>query len=261
MTLPKRDRRAAAAVLVSAAALCCIAAAQPASLPRPWRIKGKFSEACTCAVPCTCNFGEPPSPHDYCYAMWSYWIEEGAWTDVKLNGLRMGGVDGPGGILALMDEHADAAQRAALENIWHAVSGRLICLMRLWPFKADGAQAAPGQPVRQGSIIRTRYPGRKFLGFEYVPIEQTVTSRGVRLMIPGRGGFEAAYIFGRDPTSPITVTNIVSWPVPVSIKGKTTSFKYKDKFNDLDYQGTNANQGDFDLSHTQPGAYPMTPPK
>ena len=58
-----------------------------------------------------------------------------------------------------------------------------------------------------------------------------------------------------------TVTNIVSWPLPVSIKGKTTSLKYKDKFNQLDYQGTNANQGRFDLSHTEVGAVPMTAPR
>ena len=47
--------------------------------------------------------------------------------------------------------------------------------------------------------------------------------------------------------------------MPVSIKGKTIFFKYEDKFNQLDYQGTNANQGHFDLSHTQPGALPMAP--
>ena len=61
----------------------------------------------------------------------------------------------------------------------------------------------------------------------------------------------------RDPSRPVTVSNITSWPVPVSIKGKTSFFKYKDKFNQLDYQGTNANQGDFDLSHNQPGGQPM----
>ena len=65
--------------------------------------------------------------------------------------------------------------------------------------------------------------------------------------------------FGRDPTQPVKVTNIVSWPLPVSIKGKTIFFKYEDKFNQLDYQGTNANQGHFDLSHTEAGALPMAP--
>ena len=247
--------------LAAALAIAAVAWAQEKPSRRPWHIRGQLTEACTCAVPCACNFGERPSPYEYCYAMWSYWVEEGNWEQIKLNDLRIGGVDGPGGILGLLDERAEAEQRAAMENIWHALSGRLLCLMRLWPFKAGGAEPGPGRPARQGSIIRTRYPDRRFLGFEYVPIEQVITERGTKLTFPDRGGFEAAYIFGRDPSKPVTVTNIVSWPVPVSIKGKTIFLKYKDKFNQLEYQGTNANQGHFDLSHTEVGAVPMTAPR
>ncbi|MGH9718652.1 MAG: DUF1326 domain-containing protein [Bryobacteraceae bacterium] len=254
MTLPTRLE-----LLVGIVAVSTVVFAQQKPPARPWHIKGQLTEACTCAVPCTCNFGERPSPHDYCYAMWSYWIQEGTWEQVKLNDLKVGGVDGPAGILALLDERAEGVQRAAMENIWHALSGRLLCLMRLWPFKGGGAEPKPGQPAQQSSIIRTRYPDRRFLGFEYVPIEQAITGRGSRLAFSNRGGFEAVYIFGRDPAQPITVTNIVSWPVPVSIKGKTVFLKYKDKYNQLEYEGTNSNQGKFDLSHTQPGATPMAP--
>jgi hypothetical protein len=193
--------------------------------------------------------------------MWSYWVQEGNWGGVKLNDLRIGGVDGPNGVLGLLDARGDSTQRDAMENVWHAVSGRLLCLMRLWPFKASGVESRPDRRARQGSIIRTRYADRQFLGFDYVPIEQVITARGARLKFGDRGGFEASYILGRDPTRPITVTNNVSWPIPVSIKGKTVTFRYKDKFNELEYQGTNANQGAFDLSHKSAGAAPMTPPK
>src|SRR5205823_10964258 len=34
-----------------------------------WEISGDLTEACTCAVPCTCNFGRGPSPRHYCYAL------------------------------------------------------------------------------------------------------------------------------------------------------------------------------------------------
>jgi hypothetical protein len=231
-----------------------------AQVRRPWHLKGEFTEACTCAVPCTCNFGEKPSPNDYCYTMWSYWVQEGNWDQVKLKDVRIGGVDGPRGVLALLDERADPSQRASMENIWQAVTGRLICMLRLWPFKAGPAEPVAGKPPRQGSVIRTRFPDRRFLGFEYVRIEQVITERGTKLTFSDRGGFEAVYIFGRDPAKPITVTNNISWPIPVSIKGKTVFFKYKDRFNELDYQGTNANQGHFDLSHTQPAGLPMTAP-
>jgi len=247
------------AFLVAAFVISGIALPQGKPAPSQWRIKGQLSEACTCTVPCACNFGERPSPHEYCYAMWSYWVEEGNWGDVKLKDLRIGGVDGPGGVLGLLDARASEAQRPAMENIWQASSGRLLCLMRLWPLKASGVEAPPRGAARQTSVIRTRYPDRQFLGYEYLTIEQVITDRGVRLSFADRGGFEASYIFGRDPSRPVTVTNIVSWPLPVSIKGKTSSFKYRDKFNQLEYQGTNANQGRFDLSHLDRGAVPMTP--
>jgi len=175
--------------------------------------------------------------------MWSYWVQDGAWEQVKLNGLRIGGVQGARGVLAVLDARADTAQRAAMENIWQAVSGRMLCMMRLWPFKANGAEFAAGGIARQGSVIRTRFPDRQFLGFEYMPIEQVITDRGARLSFADRGGFEAAYILGRDPSRPISVSNITSWPVAVSIKGKTVFFKYKDRFNQLEYQGTMLTRG------------------
>jgi Protein of unknown function (DUF1326) len=229
--------------------------------PPSWRIQGQFSEACSCNVPCACNFGERPSPHEFCHTMWSYAVKRGNWDRVSLDGMRIGGVDGPVGVMGLLDVRAGAAQRQGMENIWHLLSGRLFCLMRLWPFKAGGDEPDPARPARQSSVIRTRYADRQFLGFEYVSIEQSITEKGMRLHFAGRGGFEANYIMGRDPARPITVTNNTSWPIPVSIKAKTIFLKYGDKFNQLDYQGTNANQGDFDISNRDQGAVPMAPPK
>src|SRR5262245_47928204 len=149
--------------------------------PKQWRIKGEFSEACSCNVPCACNFGERPSPYEYCHTMWSYWIKEGKWDHVNLDGMRIGGVDGPVGVMALLDIQANPRQRPAMENIWHLLSGRLFCLMRLWPFKSGPDEPQPSRAGRQSSIIRMRYADRQFLGFEYVPIEQVITNKGMRL--------------------------------------------------------------------------------
>jgi uncharacterized protein DUF1326 len=229
--------------------------------PLPWHIKGQFSEACSCNVPCACNFGERPSPYEYCHTMWSYWVKEGNWDQVKLDGMRIGGVDGPLGVMGLLDVRANSTARAGMENIWHLLSGRLFCLMRIWPFKAGGNEHDPSHPARQSSIIRTRYADHQFLGFEYVSIEQVITSKGIRLYFADKGGFEANYIMGRDASKPITVTNNVSWPIPVSIKAKTIFLKYGDKFNQFDYRGTNANQGEFDISNRDQGALPMARPK
>lgn len=248
-------RRLAAAIAIAVWSLAPAAGQKP---PETWQIRGELSEACTCQPPCSCNFGERPSPHDYCYAMWSYWVREGRFREVDLADLHIGGVEGAGGMLGLLDARAAPPQRQAMEEIWHDLSGRLLCMVRLWPLKAVPGAASDG---RQGAVTRTRYADRKFLGFDYLAIEQEIRDRGVKLTFGDRGGFEAAYLYGRDRSKPITVTNIVSWPIEVSIKGKTLFLRYKDRYNQLDYQGTNSNQGRFELSSTQAGARPMTAPR
>ena len=222
-----------------------------------WRIKGKLSEACTCDVPCNCNFGEHPAPHDYCYAAWSYWIEEGEFEGVSLNDLHVGGVEGERGFRALLDDRGSPEQRHAMEELTYALTGRMVCLVRLWPIKASASELIGGKPGGQGSILHTSYQDREFLGFDYLRIRQEVTDREARIHFGDRGGFEARFIMGRDPSQPVTVTNNVSWPIKVSIKGKTTFLKYKDEFVELDYKGTNANQGDFEISSDEEGARPM----
>src|SRR5262245_4865685 len=82
-----------------------------------WHIAGNFVESCSCAVPCTCNFGESPSPYSWCYALFSIDIKEGHYNDVKLDGLKFGGAMGQKGIVMYIDEKADAQQFTALKAI------------------------------------------------------------------------------------------------------------------------------------------------
>src|SRR5215510_8103915 len=82
-----------------------------------WQIKGALSEACTCSVPCTCNFGEGPSPHDYCYAVYSYEIREGHFNAVNLDGLRFAGTDTATGGVVYLDAKAQGERRTALEAV------------------------------------------------------------------------------------------------------------------------------------------------
>src|SRR5437899_7872476 len=103
----RRSNRVLSAFILLAFALAGIAFTQEKPARRPWRIKGQFTEACTCSAPCACNFGERPSPYDYCYTMWSYWVQEGSWEQVKLKYVRIGGVDGTVGILCLIDVRAE----------------------------------------------------------------------------------------------------------------------------------------------------------
>src|SRR5436309_9378892 len=104
-------------------ALVCIltapALASPAGTPPvpQWRIAGDLSEACTCSVPCSCNFGQSPSPHSFCWALFSLDIKEGNYGTVNLDGLRMAGANGAKGFVIYLDERANKEQADALRRI------------------------------------------------------------------------------------------------------------------------------------------------
>jgi hypothetical protein len=183
-----------------------------------WEISGDFSEACTCAVPCTCNFGAGASPHHYCYSLFSIGIEKGHYGKVRLDGLHVAGAHGKKGAVWYIDDRATPQQAEALKAI--------------------------------ASHMRTRTPTH----FEAANIIQEVGEKGNRLEIADRGSFEADYIIGLDKKTPVVVENNTSWNIPKSIKGKTKRLRYKDPYgNKFDMTATNSNQGKFDWTDkTQP---------
>src|SRR5437762_8116529 len=94
-------------VWISAAGLAlsiAVPAARAGDGSPAWRLRGDLSEACTCSVPCACNFGEGPSPNHFCWALFSLGIEEGSYGDVKLDGLRLAGANGAKGAVMYVDE-------------------------------------------------------------------------------------------------------------------------------------------------------------
>jgi len=192
---------------------------QPPKTGDHWQIKGSLSEACTCSVPCTCNFGEAPSPHSYCYAVYSYEIKEGTFNGIKLDGLRIGGMETAKGNAMYLDARARDDQRAALETIARQV------------LRVTGDRMGHG----------------KFLGLKYVDIKQQHDDRHDALEIVGAGSFKTGYIMGRDKTRPVTVVNNTAWAIHEAIKGKTESFAIKDQYgNQYSATGTNSNHGDFE---------------
>src|SRR4051812_22172848 len=78
----------------------------------PWHLSGDLSEACTCGVPCPCNFGASPT-HPYCYALFCLDIKEGAYGDVSLKGLHLAGAGGAKGLVLYADDTASKDQQAA----------------------------------------------------------------------------------------------------------------------------------------------------
>jgi hypothetical protein len=178
-----------------------------------WEMQGDFTEACTCSVPCTCNFGGGPSPRHYCYAVWSLDIEKGYYGAVKLDGLHLAAAHGKKSAVWYIDDRATPEQVEALK----AITTHLL-------------------------------KNPKFdVHVETAHITQEVGEKGNRLEIDGKGGFETDYIMGHDKKTPVVVENNTSWNIPRAIKGKTKRFHYKDQYgNKIDFPGTNGNEGKFD---------------
>lgn len=90
----------------------------------PWEIKAREFANCNCSYGCPCQFNALPTK-GFCEASVAMEIEEGHFGDVKLDGLRMGGIfQWPGPVHAghgkcqpFVDERADAKQREAMLKI------------------------------------------------------------------------------------------------------------------------------------------------
>ncbi len=192
--------------------------------PAAWKIEGALSEACTCKVPCTCNFGEGPSPHSYCYAFYSYEIRKGRYNDVTLDGLHFGAADLDHGRTVFIDERADEKQRTALR----VIIARMI--ERAAPDEAEARAVELAKEVR------------------YVAVKQEYDDRRNHLEVKGIGEFSATYIMGLDSTQPLVVRNNTTWRIPEAIKAKTIAYRVKVGKDRVDTKDTNSNQGDFEYT-------------
>ena len=200
----------------------------------PWHLTGDLSEACSCSVPCPCNFGESPGPHHFCWALWSLDIQTGNYGDVDLKGLHLAGANGSKGSVLYLDARADKEQMAALKSIAGTIYKKFLA--------ANGVK--PGQKPP---------PDLRLLGIKTAKIEQTVGDKSAKLRIGDAGQFVETYITGIDGKTPVVVENNSSWNIQHGIKGKTGTFRYRDGYgNAFDFKATNANEGIFDWSDTTP---------
>lgn len=219
MAQPRRMRILTA--LLALAGTAAIGAGVPRPASEHWEIAGTLTEACTCSVPCTCNFGEGPSPHHYCYSVFSLDIEKGLYGNVKLDSLRMAVAHAQTDRVVYIDERATPEQSAALK----AIATRML---QGHTFKGD---------------------------FETARITQEIGDSSARVQLGENGGFDTNYIIGGDGKTPVVVENNTTFNIPRSTKTKTKTFRYKDAHgNSIDAEGTNGNQGKFDWTD-QSGAY------
>jgi hypothetical protein len=202
--------------------------AQPAETApaKSWKITGSISEACTCAVPCSCNFGQGPSPHSYCYPFYSYHISKGNYGDTTLDDLHFGSADLRSGRYMFIDERANENQREALRLIMARVIERV------------PANEAEKKAKEIAEHVR------------YEAVEQTYDDRKNHLKVAGLGEFAADYVMGLDKTSPVVVRNNTTWRVRETIKAKTSFYRVKLGRDVIDTKDTNSNQAEFEYTDT-----------
>jgi hypothetical protein len=206
------------------AAVTATTPATDTALKGTWSATGTLLESCTCAVPCTCNFGQGPSPNHFCHAVFAYRLDKAQWDGVDLSGLVVGGADGPDGVSGYVDTHATPEQRPALEKMGRAI------------FSQGGPQGGP-RP------------------FTSVDITHEKTGNKLHLDFVGKGGFTGVILMGRDRKTPIVVENNTTWPVARAIKGKASTLSFQDKgVGEVSGQGVNANYGTFSFTGRIPAA-------
>jgi hypothetical protein len=158
-----------------------------------WKISGEYMESCNCDYLCPCIYTNPQegATHDQCTALMVYRIDEGRSGDVTLDGLKFALVIRSGKVMAdgdwifgcVVDERADAAQRAALSAI---VSGE--------------AGGTPG-------VIRDNLVS-DFRGVEYKPIEFTADGLKRSTMIPDILAYEIEGVASRNGSGePLYIDN------------------------------------------------------
>lgn len=189
-----------------------------------WKIAGALSETCTCAVPCSCNFGQGPSPHHYCYPFYSYHIRKGNYGETALDDLHFGAADAKTGRYIFIDERADESQRKAL---------RWIAARVIFHVPEDKAEEKAKEIAEHA---------------RYAKVEQNYDDRKNSLKVEGIGEFAAAYVMGMDQKNPVVVHNNTTWRVRDTIKAKTSVYRVKIGNDVIETKDTNSNQANFEYT-------------
>ena len=137
-----------------------------------WRIKGRELANCNCAYGCPCQFNALPT-YGNCAAVVCNEITQGHFGDIKLDGLRFGGVfqwpgaihEGNGKAQPFVDERATADQREAILKI---MSGQ------------DTAPMATVFAVFASTLVEAYDPI-----FAPIEFEVDVDARRGRFVVPG----------------------------------------------------------------------------
>ena len=131
-----------------------------------WRIAGDWWDLCNCAIGCPCVFGSNPT-HGVCEGVLTWLIRQGHFGDVQLGGLAVvlivhfeGSVfDKNREFGFLIDDRADATQRAALERIFTGKAGGVFAAWADLTISLDGVAFMPMRVSHDAENWRVEVPG------------------------------------------------------------------------------------------------------
>ena len=145
-----------------------------------WSMKGTVVVACNCDYGCPCNFQALPTMGK-CEGGWTWHVDEGAYGDVRLDGITFtltvnwpGAIhEGDGVAVLLVDERSDDAQRDAIHTLVKGdVGGPWGVLGWTWP-TLEGPEAVPYELQLDG--IRAIVRAGDLYEVESEPIRNPVT--------------------------------------------------------------------------------------
>ncbi len=189
-----------------------------------WTMQGVEFINCNCAWGCPCQFNSLPT-HGDCRALGFGQIEQGRYGDVPLDGLRWGALLawpkaihlGNGTMQVIVDERADARQRAALEAIIQGRDtepGKLIWQV----FATTMTKVLPTlfKPIELSLDVEERTAAVRVPGVvegRGEPIRNPVTAAEHRVRINLPAGFEYSQ------AEVASGTSRASGPIPLDLRG------------------------------------------
>jgi len=154
-------------------------------MAKSWRLQGQVLVACNCDWGCPCNFNARPTTGK-CEGGWTWHIESGSCDDTRLDGLNFsvyanwpGAIhEGNGEALILIDERANAQQRAAIQELLGGqIGGPWGILGWTWP-TVHGPFDSSYELTLDG--VNTRLKCGNYVEVEGGPIKNPVTGAEAR---------------------------------------------------------------------------------
>jgi hypothetical protein len=165
-----------------------------AEIPQ-WWMKGDWFDVCSCNIPCPCEFAQPPT-NNHCEGVLAYHIREGAYGDMRLDGLNVltvaqfdGNIWAGEARLTLglyIDAQADEWQRDALQQVFSGQAGGFMATMAELVGEVRGLEFVPitFEVADDLAYWRAEVPGKVVAAAEALSGPTTPPGARVQLLNP-----------------------------------------------------------------------------